>query len=91
LTVPPLRARGDDVVVLAEHFRHLFAHESSQPIAGFSDAALRTIASYHWPGNVRELINRVRRALVIAEGYRISPLDLGFEHRRCLSNFCVKN
>ena len=85
LTVPPLRARGDDVVVLAEHFRHLFAHEASQPIAGFSDAALRAIASYHWPGNVRELINRVRRALVMAEGYRISPLDLGFEHRLAVS------
>lgn len=79
VTVPPLRARGDDVIILAEHFCHSFAHEASQSLLGFSDAALRVIADYHWPGNVRELINRVRRALVMAEARWISPLDLGFE------------
>lgn len=77
LTVPPLRERRDDVAALAEQFFHAYAADKSPRLKGFSDAALRALREHDWPGNVRELINRVRRALVLAEGRLIGPHDLG--------------
>lgn len=77
LTVPPLRERRDDVTVLAEHFFHAFAAEKPARLKGFSQAARRALREHGWPGNVRELINRVRRALVLAEGRLVQPADLG--------------
>jgi DNA-binding NtrC family response regulator len=77
LTVPPLRDRRDDLVALAEQFFHLYAAEKSPRLKGFSSAARRALREHGWPGNVRELINRVRRALVLAEGRLIGPHDLG--------------
>jgi len=78
IDVPALRERGDDVLLLATHFLRVFAHEGSRSITGFSDAALAVISRHTWPGNVRELINRIRRALVMADARWISPADLGF-------------
>jgi DNA-binding NtrC family response regulator len=77
LTVPALRERRDDVVALAERFFHLYAAEKSPRLKGFSSTARRALREHDWPGNVRELINRVRRALVLAEGRLIGPQDLG--------------
>jgi DNA-binding NtrC family response regulator len=77
LTVPPLRERRDDLAMLAEQFFHAYAAEKSPRLKGFSGAALRALRAHAWPGNVRELINRVRRALVLAEGRLIGPQDLG--------------
>jgi len=77
LTVPPLRERRDDLAILAEQFFHAYAAEKSPRLKGFSGAALRALRAHAWPGNVRELINRIRRALVLAEGRLIGPQDLG--------------
>lgn len=77
LRVPPLRERLADVEMLAEHFFHRFAAEKSPQIKGFSRRAMVAMNEHQWPGNVRELINRVRRAMVMAEGRLISPEDLG--------------
>lgn len=77
LDVPPLRERRDDVAALAEHFFHLFAAERAPRVRGFSARAMRMLREHDWPGNVRELINRVRRAMVMAEGRLISGPDLG--------------
>lgn len=77
LTVPPLRERREDLAVLAEQFFHAYATEKSPRLKGFSGAALRALRAHAWPGNVRELINRIRRALVLAEGRLIGPQDLG--------------
>jgi DNA-binding NtrC family response regulator len=77
LTVPPLRERRDDLGALAEQFFHAYAAEKSPRLKGFSAAARRALSEHSWPGNVRELINRVRRALVLAEGRLIGPHDLG--------------
>jgi DNA-binding NtrC family response regulator len=77
LTVPPLRERRDDLAALAEHFFQAYAADKSPRLKGFSEAALRALREHAWPGNVRELINRVRRALVLAEGRLIGPHDLG--------------
>ena len=77
VTVPPLRERRDDLVTLAEHFFHTYANEKSPRLRGFSSRAIAAILDHDWPGNVRELINRVRRALVMADGRLITPDDLG--------------
>jgi DNA-binding NtrC family response regulator len=73
---PPLRMRGDDIGLLARHLLGQVRKTSGHGIKGFSPAAMRAIASYDWPGNVRELINRIRRAVVMAEGSVITPDDL---------------
>ena len=79
LTVPALRERRADVDALAQQFFHDFAADKAPRLKGFSQAALRALREHDWPGNVRELMNRVRRALVLAEGRLISPHDLGLE------------
>ena len=77
LNVPALRERKEDLPLLSKHFFKLFEHDKNPRITGFSHRALSAIKSYEWPGNVRELINRIRRAMVMAEGRLITPEDLG--------------
>ena len=76
IQIPPLRERPDDAVVLAHHFLRQFAAEQQRPVRGFASQALAAISSYSWPGNVRELENRIRRAVVAAQGSSVGPLDL---------------
>ena len=73
---PPLRARGKDIEILAHHILHKFKTDSARRIRGFAPSAIEAMHKYGWPGNVRELINRVRRAIVMAEGKLISADDL---------------
>ncbi len=68
IEMPPLRARGGDVLALAEHFLQRFALENHKPISGFTDRAKTKLRSHRWPGNVRELENAVERAVVLCEG-----------------------
>ena len=75
LSLPPLRERDGDAVFLAKSFVKRFT-PSGETAKSFSPRALRAIEAYHWPGNVRELENRVRRALIMAEGRRLQPADL---------------
>jgi DNA-binding NtrC family response regulator len=79
LDVPALRQRRDDLEALAEHFFHTYAAERAPRVKGFSGKALQAIRAHDWPGNVRELINRVRRAMVMADGRLIAPRDLGLD------------
>jgi len=81
LRVPALRERLIDIELLAKHFFELFAKEKGPQLKGFSRRAIVAMSLHLWPGNVRELINRVRRAMVMAEGRLISPADLGLEER----------
>ena len=78
LSVPPLRDRAGDAVLLANVFLRRFAGEFRRQIRGFSAAAVSAIAGFKWPGNVRELENRVKRAVVMSEGRVIEPADLQF-------------
>ncbi len=79
ITLPPLRDRGDDIVVLAEHLLKSFCSELKKPLAKFTKPALTAIRRHPWPGNVRELQNRVKRALVLADGPFIGPAELELE------------
>ncbi len=74
--LPPLRARGDDVKLLARHFLTRFAEEFKKPIIGIDDSAYERLASYDWPGNVRELRNVIERAALLCHGEMISAEDI---------------
>ncbi len=76
VTLPPLRDRGDDITVLAKVFLERFATESKKNIVGFSADAIKAMHTHDWPGNVRELENRVRRAVIMSEGRKLTPDDL---------------
>jgi two-component system response regulator HydG len=67
IEVPPLRERGDDVLLLASHFAEKYATELGKPVPRFSDAVLESFLAYAWPGNVRELENIVQRLVVMTE------------------------
>lgn len=75
--MPPLRARGGDVTLLAQFFFRKFSAEKQPAVKGYSRQALDAIQHHDWPGNVRELINRVRRAMVMSENRLLTPADLG--------------
>jgi two-component system response regulator HydG len=77
--MPPLRQRGNDVVLLAEHFLRRFARENNRHIDAFSDAARAKLVAHRWPGNVRELENAVERAVVFTEGEVVEADALPFD------------
>ncbi|MGH9714807.1 MAG: sigma-54-dependent transcriptional regulator [Candidatus Acidiferrales bacterium] len=68
ITIPPLRDRGDDVLLLAEHFLERFRREFRKPALKFSDGTRARLLTYSWPGNVRELQNAVERAAILTNG-----------------------
>jgi two-component system, NtrC family, response regulator len=76
LKLPPLREREGDIPVLAQSFLKRFAAESGAEKKSFTGAALRHLEQYHWPGNVREMENRIRRAVIMSEGTRVTEADL---------------
>jgi len=76
ITMPPLRERENDVLLLGAHFAKKFAEELGRPIPRFADDALRVLASYYWPGNVRELENVIQRVVVMTETNLIDVPDL---------------
>jgi two-component system NtrC family response regulator len=77
IRVPPLRERLGDAVFLASFFLRRCAAEYDRPVRGFGPGALAALKDHAWPGNVRELENRVKRAVVMADGPLLSPNDLG--------------
>ncbi len=76
VTIPPLRERGDDVSLLAEHFLERFRREFRKPALRFSEDSLARLRSYEWPGNVRELQNAIERAAILADGEEIGAAAL---------------
>src|SRR3989454_1768430 len=76
IRMPALREIRSDIPLLATHFLRKYAKEVGREIHGFSQDALKTLATYHWPGNVRELENEVKRAVVLATGREIQVKDL---------------
>ena len=76
INIPPLRQRPGDSVLLARHFLNLANERTKRNLRGFAADALTSLAAYPWPGNVRELENRVKRAVVMADGTHITAADL---------------
>jgi len=83
--VPPLRARREDIRLLAEHFLEVAERRLNKPIQGFAPETLRLLGEYDWPGNVRELENEVERLAILCEpGEPIEPAYLSDRVRKQL-------
>jgi len=79
IDMPPLRQRGNDVVLLADYFLRQFARDNHRRIDGFSDEARAKLVAHRWPGNVRELENAIERAVVFTEGELVAAEALPFD------------
>ncbi|HUQ04417.1 MAG TPA: sigma 54-interacting transcriptional regulator [Kofleriaceae bacterium] len=77
LHLPPLRARGDDIVVVARYLLSRFTREFDARVKGFSPNATVAMRKHTWPGNIRELENRIKKAIVLCDSTVIGPDDLG--------------
>lgn len=78
IDVPPLRDREGDKILLAQTFLDKFSEQNNRSFLGFNDSARAAINDFEWPGNVRELENRIKRAVILAEGKRIGASDMDF-------------
>jgi two-component system NtrC family response regulator len=76
ISVPPLREREGDIPLLATTLLQRYEAEDKKRITGFTPQAIRALEDHDWPGNVRELENRVKRAVIMAEGVKVTPRDL---------------
>ncbi|OGK82682.1 MAG: Fis family transcriptional regulator [Candidatus Rokubacteria bacterium GWC2_70_16] len=76
IEIPPLRERGEDILLLAGHFLRVHAAKNRRDIDGFTEAALARLRAYPWPGNVRELEHAVERAVILTRGKMIDLGDL---------------
>jgi two-component system NtrC family response regulator len=83
----PLRERGEDIEFLAREFLQRYAAQEARSNLMFAPDALRMIERYSWPGNVRELQNRIRRAVIMASGSRVSAKDLELDTGKIASAF----
>jgi len=77
IEIPPLRERGEDIVLLSRHFAAQLGRELRRREATISQAGIEALRAYHWPGNVRELQNSIERACILADGTQLEPRDLG--------------
>jgi DNA-binding NtrC family response regulator len=76
--LPPLRDRGEDLPLLAQHFLKTYCRKYHKPLKGFSPATMNKIVSYRWPGNVRELQHCIERAVILSEHQVLQPEDFLF-------------
>ena len=79
VTIPPLRERNGDAVLLAHAFLRRFAQEQRRGNLSLSEDAIRAIEAHAWPGNVRELLNAIKRAAIMADGARVTAEDIGLD------------
>lgn len=78
ITMPPLRKRGQDIVLLAKHFSQLYCNKYLKPVLDFDRAAIEKLLQYHYPGNVRELQYTIERAVIMSESEELKADDLLF-------------
>jgi len=79
ISLPALRDRGDDIILIAKHLFKRFVRLYSSKSGGYTPEAAQALRSYVWPGNVRQLENRIKKGLVLSESPFLTPADLGFE------------
>jgi len=78
ITVPPLRKRKEDILMLAKHFANIYATKYMKPAMEFDKLAIEKLQSYHYPGNVRELQYTIERAIIMSDGDVLQGRDLIF-------------
>jgi DNA-binding NtrC family response regulator len=78
IIVPPLRKRGNDIIVLAKNFARLYSNKYMKPVPDFDTKALEKLLNHHYPGNVRELQYIIERAVIMADDNTLHPNDLIF-------------
>ncbi|MDB5262624.1 MAG: sigma-54-dependent Fis family transcriptional regulator [Adhaeribacter sp.] len=78
ITLPPLRERGDDVLMLAKHFAGIYAQRNHKPTPDFDPATFKKLKQHTWPGNIRELQHAVERAVILADANVLKPQDFSF-------------
>lgn len=76
LEIPPLRERGDDILLFIETFLHCFASKYQRPEIRIHEQTIEKLCSYHWPGNIRELQHAIEKAVILCEGNVIRPKDI---------------
>ncbi|MDB4923246.1 sigma-54 dependent transcriptional regulator [Mucilaginibacter sp.] len=76
ISLPPLRARKEDILPLANHFLNFYAHKQNKSITGLADHVIKSMLDYSWPGNIRELENLMERSALLANGPVINFLQL---------------
>jgi two-component system NtrC family response regulator len=82
IQIPPVRERHGGRILLARHLLHRFASREKRNLRGFSDDAQDAIDAYSWPGNVREMENRIKAAVIMADGKFVTADDLGISTDR---------
>src|SRR5690606_3126090 len=80
IDIPPLRERGNDVTLIAGAFLKRCGQEHGRTRMAFAPDAIKALCRHAWPGNIRELQNRVNRAVIMADGSRVSAADLELAH-----------
>jgi two-component system response regulator GlrR len=75
IRVPPLRERGEDIPLLAQHFLEISARRSKKPVRAIAPAAMHALSRYAWPGNVRELENVIERAVIVSKSETVSEVE----------------
>jgi len=88
--MPPLRERDSDILLLAWAFLQRFAAENKKRIDSFTPQAIQAIERHNWPGNIRELENRIKRAVIMADGRKVTPADLELDFFRYQSQSLKK-
>ncbi len=79
IDLPPLKVRGDDIILLARYLLKQFAEEYGAHVKGFTPDAVTALKKYPWPGNVRELENRIKKAVILCDGTVLGPGDLDLD------------
>ena len=87
ISLPPLRERKDDILLLAKHFADQFCRENKKPKKSLSSEVRKKLTQYHYPGNVRELKAVMELATVLADGDQIEPEDVTFNTRVSFTDF----
>jgi transcriptional regulator with PAS, ATPase and Fis domain len=78
IMVPPLRKRGNDIILLAKHFSRLYSNKYMKPVMELDDKAIEKLLGYHFPGNIRELQYTIERAVIMSDGHVLQATDLIF-------------
>ncbi|MFK7771841.1 MAG: sigma-54-dependent transcriptional regulator [Saprospiraceae bacterium] len=82
ISIPPLRERGEDIIILAEHFLQLYRKKYFKESLNFHKDTLKKMLSYPWPGNIRELRHSVERAIILSENSKLMPADFNLKSNK---------